>query len=264
MSHASPSSARDAHELTETLTTLGDGEELNEWAIQKLARDARGLMKEDPVGAHIVLGGIAALRGQVAQVHRHNEIALQLSGDSLQALRNCATSLSRVGEMDEAFEVTLKVLERAPADLPTLRAALMVAVQSAHFRKGCDLYYRWNELCPDQPMGDEASVNRAAEAIDNHAFSEEAAQRVIRLAHEVRRSANVRTAGAGILALHGEGDSFLFEVKVRGTTRDAVELNEEFADRIATDEELMTDPGGKFVLVFIGTRTNGSDSRATP
>ena len=72
------------------------------------------------------------------------------------------------------------------------------------------------------------------------------------------------TAGAGVLALHGEGGGFLFEARVRASAGDAVELNEEFANRIVTEEELMSDPGGKFVLVFSGTRTNGSDTPATP
>ena len=202
MSQTSPS-ARSAQELTETLTTLGDAEELNEWALQKLSRDARALMKSDPVGAHIVLGGIAALRSNVAQVHHHNKIALQISRNSLEALLNCSASLSRVGEANEAFEATLQAHERTPDDPHTLRVAITMAVQSGHFQKGRDLYRRWNELCPNQPMGDEANVNKAAEAIDRRAFSEEAAQKVIRLAHQVRRSANVRCDQARLVKEEG-------------------------------------------------------------
>ena len=107
-------------------------------------------------------------------------------------------------------------------------------------------------------------MNKVAEAVDNGVFSEEGAQKVVRLAHQVRRTANVRTAGGGVLALHGESDSFLFEIRVRTSSKQAVDLNEEFADRIVTDDELMTDPGLNFTLIFIGTRTNGSDAEATP
>ena len=68
--------------------------------------------------------------------------------------------------------------------------------------------------------------------------------------------------GGGVLALHGESDSFLFEIRVRTSSECAVELNEKFANRIVTDEELMTDPGLKLTLVFIGTRTDGSHTHA--
>lgn len=44
----------------------------------------------------------------------------------------------------------------------------------------------------------------------------------------------------------------------------AAELTEQLTDRIVADEELMTDPGGKFMLMFVGTTPHGSDARATP
>ena len=259
-----PTRATKAEELAKTLSMIANAEELDEWGIRRLEREARALMNADPVAAHTVLGGIASLEGDVARVDEHHRIALQLSGNSVEALRNGAASLNRIGKMDEAFEAILQAHERIPDDPYTLHAAISMAVKSAQFQNGRDLYRRWNELCPDQPMAEEAHMNKAAEAVDNGVFSEEGAQKVVRLAHQVRRTANVRTAGGGVLALHGESDSFLFEIRVRTSSKQAVDLNEEFADRIVTDDELMTDPGLKFTLIFIGTRTNGSDAEATP
>ena len=259
-----PTRATKAEELAKTLSTIANSEELDEWRIRRLDREARALMNADPVAAHTVLGGIASLKGDVTRVDEHHRIALQLSGNSVEALQNGAVSLSRVGKMDEAFAAILQAHERIPDDPYTLHAAISMAVQSAHFEKSRDLYRRWNKLCPDQPMAEEAHMNKAAEAVDNGVFSEEGAQKVVRLAHQVRRTTNVRTAGGGVLALHGESDSFLFEIRVRTWSKQAVDLNEEFADRVVTDDELMTDPGLKFTLIFIGTRTNGSDAEATP
>ena len=259
-----PTRATRAEELVERLTTIADAEELNEWGIRRLERDARALMSSDPVAAHTVLGGIASLEGDVAKVDEHHRIALQLSGNSVEALRNGAASLSRVGKMDEAFEAMLQAHERVPDDRYLLDAATSMAVQSAHFRQGRDLYGRWNKLFPDHPMADEADIQKAAKAVDNGVFAEEGARKVVRLAHEVRRTANVRTAGGSVLALDGEPDSFLFEFKVRTSSKHAVGLNEDFADRIVSDDDLMTDPGLNFTLVFIGTKTNGSDTHAAP
>lgn len=259
-----PTRATKAQELVRRLTTIADAEELNDWGIRRLEREARALMDADAVAAHIVLGGVAALKGEVAAVREHHRIALQLSGNSVEALRNGAASLSRVGEMNEAFEAILQAHERIPDDPDTLNAAISMAVQSAHFQRARELYRRWRELVPDVPLEDETSAHKAADAVENRVFSEERAQKVVQLAHHVRRSAKVRGAGGSVLALHGEPDSFLFEIKVRTSSECAVELNEKFANRIVTDEELMTDPGLKFTLVFIGTRTNGSDTHSAP
>ena len=259
-----PTRATKAEELVKTLSTIANAEELDEWGIHRLEREARALMNADPVTAHTVLGGIASLKGDVTRVDEHHRIALQLSGNSVEALQNGATSLSRVGKMNEAFEAILLAHDRAPDDPHTLHAAISIAVQSAQFRKSRDLYRRWNKLRPDEPMAEEADMNKAAEAVDNGMFSEEGAQKVVGLAHQVRRAAGVRTAGGGVLALCGESESFLFEIKVRAASEQAADLSEEFANQIVADDELMTDPGLKLTLIFIGTRTNGSDGEATP
>ena len=259
-----PTRASKAQELVKRLTTIADAEELHEWGIRRLEREARGLMDADAVAAHIVLGGVAALEGDIAAVREHHRIALHLSGNSVEALRNGAASLSRVGAMNDAFEAILQAHESIPDDPYTLNAAISMGVQSAHFQKARELYHRWRELFPDEPLEDESSTHKAADAIENRVFSEEQVQKVVQLAHQVRRSAKVRSAGGSVLALHGEPDSFLFEIKVRTSSECAVQLNERFANQIVTDEELMTNPGLKFTLVFIGTRTNGSDTYAAP
>ena len=107
-------------------------------------------------------------------------------------------------------------------------------------------------------------MNKAANAVDTGAFTKEGAQQVVRLAHRVRLEANVRHAGGTLWAVYGERDSFQLEVGVHTSMKRAAELTEQLTDRIVADEELMTDPGGKFMLMFVGTTPHGSDARATP
>ena len=68
--------ARKAQELIDRLKTLGADDAHNEWALRKLANDARSLMHADAVEAHIVLGGIAALEGNTAHLHEHYRISM--------------------------------------------------------------------------------------------------------------------------------------------------------------------------------------------
>ena len=69
------------------------------------------------------------------------------------------------------------------------RVRFGIAVQGARFGESRTLYERWNKLRPGEPRSDEVRMAAAAEAVDRGAFSERAAQRVVRLAHEVRLSA---------------------------------------------------------------------------
>ena len=58
-----PTRATRAKELVARLTTIADAEELNEWGIRRLEREARALMNSEPAAAHTVFGGIAWLEG---------------------------------------------------------------------------------------------------------------------------------------------------------------------------------------------------------
>ena len=258
-----PSSAPKSEELIKTLTRIAASDEINEFELRKLDREARKLMTADAAAAHTVLGGIASLRGRTEAVREHHEIALKLSGNSGEALTNYAVSLSKVGEMTEAFKATMEALNRVPNDQEKLLDAIGAACWSAHFREGRNLYRRWNEAFPDLPLADESIMTKVTDAVDRGAFSEEAAQEVVRIAHGIRREANVHTARNGMVAEHAEPDSFLFELHVCVSPVQAVGLNEKLADRIVDEPDLMGDPGRKFMPVFIGTRVHVSHSEAT-
>ena len=168
--------ARKANALIDTLEKLDRSEVLDDLALARLAREAQGLMKSDPAGAHMVLGGIAGIEGDVTRVCKHHEIALELSGRSSQTLTNYAAALINVGEMNEAFTTIMEAHERARGDPRVLKSAVGIAMQSAEFRRSHVLYQRWNMLRPQEPREDEELMKAACEAIDRGAFSEEAAR----------------------------------------------------------------------------------------
>ena len=251
-------------ELVDRLTAVANAQELDEVGVGRLRREARLLIRADPVAAHTVLGGLASISGNIAQVREHYEAARRLSASPGETLANYATALSSAGEMNDAFHTILQAYELSPDNPRILKAALALALQSGQFLKGCELYRRWNKLCPDQPMADEAIMTAAAKAVERRAFTEAGAQKVIRLAQQVRLQAGVRQAEGVLWAVDGHPDNFQFEVHVHASPNQAVDLNEALADRTVTDDELMADAGGKFTAMFIGTKIDGRDARATP
>jgi hypothetical protein len=255
--------ARKANALIEELAKLDRSEVLDDLALGRLAREAQALMKWDAAGAHTVLGGIAAFEGDAAKVREHHMIALRLSARDRQVLGNYATSLTNVGEMDDAFATIMEAHERYPDDAYVLKGAIGIAVQGARFGESRTLYERWNKLRPEEPRSDEVQMMAAAEAVDRGAFSERAAQRVVRLAHEVRLSAGARYAGSSLAAVYGEPDRFGLDMHVHTLPGAAADLNEVLANRVVEDDALMAELGLNFVPTFIGTRTYVGDAAAT-
>ena len=254
---------RKANALIEALAKLDRSEVLDDLALGRLAREAQALMKSDAAGAHMVLGGIAGIEGDAAGVREHHVIALRLSARDRQVLGNHAAALTNVGEMDDAFATMMEAHERYPDDTHLLEDAIGIAVQGARFGESRALYERWNKLRPGKPRSDEVRMTAAAEAVDRGAFSERAAQRVVRLAHEVRLSAGARYAGSSLAAVYGEPDRFGLDLHVHTLPGAAADLNEALANRVVEDDALMAELGLNFVPTFIGTRTYVGDAAAT-
>ena len=255
--------ARKANALIDALAKLDRSAVLDDLALGRLAREARALIKSDAAGAHTILGGIAGIEGDAARVREHHAIALRLSARDRHVLGNYATALTNVGEMDEAFATIMEAHERYPDDTYVHEGAIGIAVQGARFGEGRALYERWNKLRPPEPRGEESRMRAAAEAVDRGAFSERAAQRVVRLAHEVRLSAGARYAGSSLAAVYGEPDRFGLDMHVHTLPDAAADLNEALANRVVEDDALMSELGLNFVPTFIGTRTHVGDAAAT-
>lgn len=251
------------NELIETLERLNHSDVLHDLELVGLARDAKALMTADVAGAHTVLGGIAGIKGDAAEVRRHYKIALEQSGRRPTTLGNYATALGQAGELDESFSAIVEAHERAPDDLELLQHAIFIAGQGGHFIESASLYERWNRLQPSRPMEDEATMRQAASAAGRGVFSEVAARKVIRIAHEVRLSVKVRQAGSTMHTVWGEPDKFALDMHVHASPGEAAHLNEMLADRVVEDDELMAELRLNFTPMFIGTSTDGSDSRAT-
>ena len=258
----SATKVRKANTLIDILENLTASKTLDEMATRRLAREARALMDSDASGAHTVLGGIASLEGNAAKVHEHYETAVRLSSQRNPTLANYATALTNIGEMDEAFRTILKAHEAAPDDLEFLDAAIGIAGEGAKFCQIRVLDERRKKLRPNERKNEE-TCTRAAEAIDRGAFTERGAQEVARIAHQIRADAKARYAGSVVTTLFGEPDRFGLNIYVHTSPAEAADLNEKLANQVVEDDQLLKELDLNFVPMFIGTRSDGSDSTGT-
>ena len=247
-----------ADELIGRLGTVASADTADELAIRRIQNDAKRLMNSDPAGAHTVMGGVAALLGNLDEVHTHHRVALGLKPSPITHF-NYSVSLSLLGEMDGALDAIKSGLAETP-DNPWLVAhTIRLAMEAAHFTEAlgfCDCLKR---LAPDgKPHAESESAELAANAVYRGFFREEKAQEVVNLFGSVQRSKGyLGLTGVSVSVLRpdpAEDGSFLYERYIKSTPTEAAALNVQFADHLATHEALLDDPGLRFVPVFVGAQ----------
>ena len=259
MTYRAPAPATKASRLVDQLRSIAL-DEPGDLVLRRIEREAQGLMVADPVGAHTALGVLASLRGSAEDVRYHNDIALQQSGRSADALNNYSVCLLQIGEAVEAVEFAREAFQCAPDNGVVLRQSILAAIESAHFREARDLCGQWNTLFPNRPVPYESPARGLAGAVERGAFREGSAREALRIAQDIRSAADVRRVETAVVEDCTEPDSFLYKIHVLASPSAAADLNERFADRIVGRPDLMADPGLAFVPMFIGVRVDGGHS----
>ena len=123
-----PSPAPKSEEILASLAAMANEIDPNRFELKRLEHEARKLLNVDAVSGYTALGAVSSLRGDVEDVHAHHKRALNLSGESAEALHNYAASLTKLGEFTEALEIARRAYARAPAD-PAVLDSVVSACQ---------------------------------------------------------------------------------------------------------------------------------------
>ena len=250
-----PTPKSKASALIERLIEASASGATNELSLRRLQQEAKQLMNADVVGAHTVLGGVQALRGDVDGVHHHFRIALQ-NRSSAQTRSNYSIALSDVGEREAAFEAAGIAQKSMPDDKFLLEHAIRAALESGHFTNAMRLCLRWNGLVPDEQHPLAHRAQSLVNAIEEQAFSEEAVQQVLAILCSVLRKERVRSAGSAILDDPQEPQSFLYEQHVELSCERAAQINAKCVDALVSRPDLLQDPGRNFLIMVIGAKSN--------
>lgn len=244
-------------ELADRVAQMGEDAVIDEFALRRIAADARKLMSTDAAGAHTVLGQVAALQWNVVELERHFRSAISL-GDPVLTRLNYSTALFLVGEAEQSYKIAHEAWRKAPGSLPVLDELITSAIHFACFEEAQALCDHRSKLAPKQDLPIASVVTELANAVHQGAFSEEGAREALRAADSARRDARIRSDGVMIVPSLDEPGSFLFEYRLIASPTVAGELNEELSLRWAESPKAMADPGLSLLPMFIGTVTNGS------
>jgi tetratricopeptide (TPR) repeat protein len=111
---------------------------VNDVRMEEIITEANKMKNGQYVDAHIVLGIVASLRGNVDEVHRLFNIAIASGGREVSTLNNYAISLSNLGDIPGAIELIDEAIEMAPDNISLLEHAIdlhMVGFDTTGARK---------------------------------------------------------------------------------------------------------------------------------
>lgn len=246
-----------ASELADRVAQIGQEAVIDEFALRRIAADARKLMPADAANAHAVLGRVAALQWDVEGLRRHYRSAISL-GDPALSRWDYSTSLFLVGEVKESYEIAHDAWQKAPDNLSLLDDLIASALHVARFGEAQALGDRRRKLAPNRDLPLAGVITELAKAVRRGEFSEDGARQALQSADTIRSEARVRPSTMTIVPSQDEPGSFLFEYRLITSPPAAGDLNEALALRWAESPKAMADPGLKFLPMFIGTVVNGS------
>ncbi len=146
-----------------------------------------------------------------------------------------------------------------PDEMESLNHAIHEALASGHFRRARDLCDRWNCLVPADPNPLSERARQLADAVDAGAFGEQRVRDVLGILADIQRSEHVRTSTT-VIRSYDSPESFLYERTICAPATVASKLNWRLADQITSSADLMADPGLKFMVAFVGSVADGSNT----
>ena len=251
-----PVPARKGSELVDQAGAIARSAALDEVALQRIAADARQLMNSDAAGAHMVLGIVAAVRGDAARVRKHYGIALGLDRSAVTWF-NYSMSLAAVDEHSDALAVARKGLVGHPDDAALTDRAAEAALESGRFMEAEELCRRRERLNAEGAYRWRDEVRQLSAAVESGTMTETGASAVIELMTKVQREAGASTVGLDIRR-DGAG-AFLYDRYVRCSPKIASGMNWSVTGEIVDRQDLHSDPGRAFLVGFVGV-ADGSNA----
>ena len=213
-----PVPARKINVLLDRLNALlqrANEQPIDELEWQRLRQEARPLLATDPQEARMVLGILAALRGDEATAMQEFEAARTLGWTPAWAL-NRATMLARFHRMEDALNEGMTVVEHGPGSafyLPALREAAEWAYAVGRLHLAADLLKAFRQHHPEPLPPDlhdlEDSLARFVPVADALELTDDLMAEMQAPAWALIRAQGFQRRVAMTDAAHNDGDLFL-------------------------------------------------------
>ncbi|MBF0183795.1 MAG: hypothetical protein HQM06_05300 [Magnetococcales bacterium] len=166
-----------------------------EFELRRQEKIIRSFCRPSPVRAYYLLGLVATLRQDVANVHSCFRNALLHSAYDADIQRGYGICLVRLRYFAEAREQYEAILSRHGEDLETLAELIITSLATGRIREGVEWMQRWSHLNPDRPFDEMDAIAKSAALLERYGISDDHVERLQRLATAIlaRESLNVQS-----------------------------------------------------------------------
>ena len=251
MSYTHPQVELESSALLEKLSRY-EGRKPDDISLHRISTQAKKLMPVDPSGAHTVLGAIAALKKDKKGVHEHHKIAIQNSKESTTAIFNYAISLGIIREYKNAHEQSLLAFNQAREDLNLLAHAIDYAIMGGLVHKGNECVSIWKKQITDENKKDfYRNLEDVSLLASKLGLTDSDITASVKILHNVVDKANLIT---NRVSLGSAENNISYLVYISATAKQAVDLNEKFAEIFLKEKELNDHVKKYFTGMFISDR----------
>jgi hypothetical protein len=244
---------RKIEQLVERLIAHHDAIQINEFELQRLKREIKLELASFPGDAHMALGMLACLKGDLSEARSQHETSLAQGWTTERGL-NYAVTLQQMYCYDEGLQMTKKVMESDPLHLGAIQMAIRDAFMMGRFRLAAKLCEEYRKRAPDDQWpgdlaGMKAGINKVLLVVEELDLEDELVASMHEPAWELIRSNFKRGVTPSIYDhLGNDGSPFIYRTLRFPISFEAAQrLDDQLVERVAEFEDW---PLEKFAIII--------------
>lgn len=170
-----------AEKLLKTINQHLKDNKADQSVLTQLKRDATQLLKHDVIGGYVVLGALASLSADIANIHVSYQNALALEPHDPEIISNYATSLHNTGFFWEAADLAFKAYLFAPDNLQWLARLIEHNIYAGRLHRAKKLLNsRVYKLAPYYTYHRVEFVSQLVHFMDEHAITDQDLENLVK------------------------------------------------------------------------------------
>lgn len=178
-------------QLITELIELASEKRHNPFILRGYKKKAETLRKADPFSGYLVLGMIATLEKNSAEMHNYYRRAIKLNSKDSIGYRNYAVSLGKLGYYSEYFDYAQRAYNLNRGDLSTLEFFIDTCLMAGKINQAKPLLEAWDRLCPKASNPFSTGVEKAIRIMVNNDISPQELEAILEIAISLLQKRNI-------------------------------------------------------------------------
>lgn len=263
---SAPAAKREISDFIDDLAIMRNTGRIDELRLKRIEQKIIELMQknvEPPSSGHMVLGIVAAIRGNRVETEDHMRNAIRLEGNNYIILRNAFSALGPFGNFREALDLSQRALQLTAGRKNLLQDGISLSYQALQISRACSLANELEKLTVNDATASDPRLAMplmmaSLSAAERHGLSDEDLLARLEVAVDTVRAQSFEVRGTWVSTL-GDG-TLLHSLFVNADYKACAHLNFSIADALV---EAFDDPGGEMLSIVSKPLENFFERRRT-